>query len=337
MELEIFIAFIAGIVVGVGLAAGWQFLKGKSAESATEATKEKLEQPLHQLSSDLEKVTNLVRDLENKGHKKFGEVATHLKTTNQRIQELQQTTSSLSEVLASPKKRGEWGERMAEDVLRTAGFKERVNYTKQETQKGGGRPDYTFLLPNDLKLNMDVKFPLDNYTLYIQSEGERDAEYYRKEFLKDVKDKIKELTKREYISPEEGTIDAVLLFVPNEQIYNFIEEQDSSIMEQALANKVIVCSPITLFAVLRVIRQAVDNFNLEQTADEILTLLSRFKKQWGSFVEVLEKLGANLDTVKNQYEELTTTRKNQLEKPLQEIENLRSQREIPKKEDSSEK
>lgn len=323
MDFTTLIAFIAGIVIGFGLAALWRFLRAKSDQQALQTAKDQLSQPLEQLSRDLEKVTNLVRDLENRGHKKFGEVSQYLKSTNQRLQELQQTTGSLSQVLASPKKRGEWGERMAEDVLRLAGFKEKINYQKQKTTPTGERPDFTFLLPNNLKLHMDVKFPLDNYTNFIQARSERDREYFRKEFLKSVKAKIAELTQRDYVNPEAGTIEAVLLFVPNEQIYAFVEEQDPAIFETALQNKVIVCSPITLFAVLRVIRQAVDNFNLEQTADEILQLLSHFKKQWGNFVLVLEKLGANIQTIQNQYEELSTTRRNQLEKPLKQIEALR--------------
>lgn len=93
---------------------------------------------------------------------------------------------------------------------------------------------------------MDVKFPLDNYIKYLETESDTDKEKYRKEFIKDVKVKIKEVTTREYINPEQNTIDYVILFIPNEQIYTFIHEQDKIILDEALKNKVIVCSPITL-------------------------------------------------------------------------------------------
>ena len=62
----------------------------------------------------------------------------------------------------------------------------------------------------------------------------------------------------------------MLLFIPNEAVYAFIQEQDRSILDDALRNKVVFCSPLTLFAVLAVIRQAVDNFRLSQTTQEIL-------------------------------------------------------------------
>ena len=144
--------------------------------------------------------------------------------------------------------------------------------------------------------------------------------------MRDVKARIKEVTTREYINPEQNTVDYVLLFIPNEQIYSFIHEQDSSILDEGLKNRVIFCSPITLFAVLAVIRQAVDNFALERTSNEILSLLGIFKKQWGEFVKKLELLGKRIEDTQKEYELLTTTRRRQLERPLNRIDDLRTQK-----------
>jgi len=144
-----------------------------------------------------------------------------------------------------------------------------------------------------------------------------------------VKCRIKEVTGRDYINPEQNTIDYVLLFIPNEQIYSFIHEQDSSILDDGLKNKVVFCSPITLFAVLAVIRQSVDNFSLEQTSNEILSLLGSFKKQWGEFLKKLELVGKRIGDAQKEYESLTMTRRRQLEKPLNKLEYLRMQRGLP--------
>ena len=83
----------------------------------------------------------------------------------------------------------------------------------------------------------------------------------------------------------------MLLFIPNEQVYAFIQEQDRSILDDALRDKVVFCSPLTLFAVLAVIRQAVDNFQLSRTSHEILELLQGFEKQWDRFVDQMDKVG----------------------------------------------
>ena len=295
-----------------------------------DAKKGLIDQQLKSLTSELEKVSKLMNDLEKDRVEKFGELTNQLKTTTEQTTALVQTTNTLREALASTKVRGQWGERMAEDVLRLAGFIENVNYVKQKTIEGAGsRPDFTFLLPRQLQLNMDVKFPLDNYLRYLEADSELEKIKFRNDFLRDVKSRIKEVTTREYINPEQNTVDAVLLFIPNEQIYAFIHEQDSSILDDGIKNSVVFCSPITLFAILAVIRKAVDNFTLEQTSNEILSLLGAFKKQWDEFLGKLELVGKRIGEAQREYEALTTTRRRQLEKPLNRIEDLRTQRGLP--------
>jgi DNA recombination protein RmuC len=295
-----------------------------------DAKKGLIDQQLQRMTSELENVTKLMNELEKDRVEKFAELATQLKTASEQTAALTQTTTTLREALASTRARGQWGERMAEDVLRLAGFIEDVNYLKQKAiDEAGARPDFTFLLPRNLRLNMDVKFPLDNYIKFLEAESQSEKAKFRNDFLRDVKARIKEVTTREYINPEQNTIDYVLLFIPNEQIYGFIHEQDSSILDEGIKSKVVFCSPVTLFAVLAVIRQAIDNFALEQTSTEILSLLGAFKKQWVEFLKRLEVLGRRIGDAQKEYEALATTRRRQLERPLNRIESLRTGRGIP--------
>lgn len=296
-----------------------------------------IDEQLKRMTKELESVSWLVKELEKDRVEKFGELTNQLKETGIQTAALTQTTNTLREALASTKIRGQWGERMAEDVLKMAGFVENVNYFKQKSVEGiGTRPDFTFILPKDLKLNMDVKFPLDNYMKFLEAESELEKSEYRNYFLKDVKARIKEVTSREYINPEQNTLDYVLLFIPNEQIYAFIHEQDSGILDNGIKSKVVLCSPITLFAVLAVIRQAVENFALEQTSNEILSLLGSFNKQWDSFLKKLKVLGKRIGDAHKEYETLMSTRRRQLERPLNRIEELRTQRHLPVQETDDE-
>lgn len=307
-------------------------LDSDRAASAQEldAKKGLIDQQLERMTSELNKVSTLVKDLEKDRIAKFGELTSQLRATSEQTAVLEQTTNTLREALASTKARGQWGERMAEDVLRLAGFIENVNYVKQKTIQGvGSRPDFTFLLPRKLTLNMDVKFPLDNYVRFLEAKSEPEKTKFRNDFLRDVKSRIKEVTTRDYINPEQNTVDTVLLFIPNEQIYAFIHEQDGSILDDGIKNGVVFCSPLTLFAILAVIRKAVDNFSLEQTSNEILSLLGTFKKQWDEFLAKLELVGKRIGDAQREYEALTTTRRRQLEKPLNRIEDLRVQRGLP--------
>ncbi len=288
-----------------------------------------IDEQLKRMTTELESVSRLVKELEKDRVEKFGELTSQLKATGVQTAALMQTTNTLREALASTKIRGQWGERMAEDVLRMAGFIENVNYVKQKSVEGiGTRPDFTFILPRELKLNMDVKFPLDNYMKFLEASSDLERSEFRNDFLKDVKARIKEVTTRDYINPQQNTLDYVLLFIPNEQIYAFIHEQDNSILDNGIKSKVVLCSPITLFAVLAVIRQAVENFSLEQTSNEILSLLGSFNKQWDEFLKKLRVVGKRIGDAQKEYEALMTTRRRQLERPLNRIEELRTQRHL---------
>jgi len=288
-----------------------------------------IDQQLRRMTGELENVSHIIKELEKDRIEKFGELTNHLKVVGDQTRLLTQTTNTLREALSSSRVRGQWGERMAEDVLQLAGFIENINYLKQKAIEGGSRPDFTFLLPQELKLNMDVKFPLDNYLRYLEAQTEFDKAKFRNDFLRDVRNKIKEVTTRDYINPEQNTVDYVLLFIPNEQVYAFIHEQDHTILDEGIKNHVVFCSPLTLFAVLAVIRQAVDNFALEKTSNEILSLFGAFRKQWDEFIKKMDVLGKRIDDVQKEYDALRITRRKQLEKPLIKIESLRTQRQLP--------
>lgn len=294
-------------------------------EKDLEGKKQLIDQTFGEMKVELAKVEEVMRSLEKDRENKFAQLSTNLDVMRQESSKLQQTTEQLRNALSSSKARGQWGERMAEDVLRLAGFIEGINYAKQKAQ-GSGRPDYTFFLPKGLKVNMDVKFPLDNYWRYFEAKSDAEKEGFRSQFLRDVKDRIKEVTSRDYIDQEQMTVDYVIVFIPNEQVYSFVNESDRSILDEAMRQKVIFCSPLTLYAILAVIRQAMDNFSLERTAHKILSVLAAFEKQYQAFCASLEKMGEKLDDAKKEYDGLITTRKNQLDRQLKKIEELRTEK-----------
>ncbi len=296
-------------------------------EKELEGKKKLIDQSLEGMKSDLRKVEELMQSLEKDREQKFGQVASQLKHTAEQTSLLQETTRQLRQALSSTRARGQWGERMAEDVLRLSGFMEGINYLKQKTlEAASGRPDYTFPLPQGRKINMDVKFPLDNYLRFLEAERDPDKEALKGQFLRDVKSRIKEVTTRDYINPEENTLDYVLVFIPNEQVYAFINENEPSLLDEALRNKVILCSPFTLYAILAIIRQAMENFKLEETAGSILRLMGSFRKQWESFVKSMDRMGKKLEEAQSEFQGLTATRRTQLERPLRQIEELRQQK-----------
>ena len=99
----------------------------------------------------IQQMDDEIKRLREQNAEKFGSV-------DKAVSDLLKSTGDLNNVLSSSQARGQWGERMAEDLLKAAGLIEGINYEKQDTISGGGRPDYTFLMPPDRVLYMDVKF-----------------------------------------------------------------------------------------------------------------------------------------------------------------------------------
>ncbi|MET0728129.1 MAG: DNA recombination protein RmuC [Acidimicrobiales bacterium] len=280
------------------------------------------------LTGQLERLGDVVAKLQQDSAHQHGQLVTGIQQVTSSSRMLAETTGHLREALASPKARGQWGERMADDVLRTAGMVEGVTYRKQTAIEGGSIPDVTFMLPGGRCLHMDVKFPVDNYLRHLEATSDSERDSTAKAFLRDVKNRVRELSGRGYIDAD-ATIDEVLLFIPNESVWAFIHEQDPQLIDVALAQKVVLCSPVSLFAVLAVIRQAVDQTRLARTSDEILQCLSAFRAQWLKYADAVDQVEKRFSSVQKSFDDLTGTRRRMLERQLDRIDDLRQQRGLP--------
>ena len=248
------------------------------------------------------------------------------------VEALAQRTENLKEVLSSAQKRGQWGERVAEDMLRAAGFIENVNYDKQTNNVEGGRPDYCFKMPPSRVLFMDVKFPLDKYALHLAAEDDQVRARTKTEFVNAVKGHVTALAKRDYVlNSTVEALDYVLMFVPNESISGFVHEADPTLIDWALDKKVVLCSPLTLYAFLVVIRQATDSFHTEQTAASIMQQINKFKVEWDKYSEAVEKVQTNFRKLEADIDSIATggTRFKKLAVPVRDIEKMRKNQGIP--------
>jgi DNA recombination protein RmuC len=312
-------ARMAGEKLGDTLATG-----GKHLDLRAQAFDEKAAA----IDAQLQRVTDLMANLQLESAQQHGQLITNLRQATATSQALAETTQHLREALASPKARGQWGERMADDVLRTAGLVEGVTYLKQTAIDGGSIPDVTFLLPGGRMLHMDVKFPVDNYLRHLEATTDHEREQASKAFLKDVRNRVRELSSRAYIQPD-STLDEVLLFIPNESVWAFIHEQDPQLIDVAMQQKVVLCSPVSLFAVLAVIRQAVDQTRLARTSDEILQCLSAFRQQWTKYADAIDAVEKRFGMAQKSLDDLTGTRRRALERQLERIDDLREARGLP--------
>ena len=250
----------------------------KSSDAQLDEKKKLIDSTLDEMKKQLEGL-----------NKQTTELTGQMEASSKGISELSDTTTQLRQILSSSQARGQWGERMVEDILTFIGLTEGINYEKQ-SQEGSDRPDFTFNLPDGKHINMDVKFPLSHYENYLASENEAEKEMEKKAFLKDVRNHVKEISGRSYIDPNAGTVDYVLMFIPNESIYSFLNQEDKDLIDFSLGKKILLCSPVTLYAILSLIRQAVSNFHMEQKAGEMQKLVVAFRAQWEKFTEKMDRL-----------------------------------------------
>ena len=307
-----------------------------ATDRLAQVSKEKLDASGVMISQDLRNTKANVQEAVNKVAetllgltKQSSTIEEGLKHTYSEAKHLADVTGTLNELLSSSQARGAWGERMVEDILTKLGMVEGINYVKQTTIGSSERPDFTFLLPGDKKVHMDVKFPLAKYREYIESETDQAAAMAIKEFMVAVKGHITALTKRDYINVADGTIDLQIMFIPNESIYSVIHQTDPSIADYAMDNKIVMCSPITFYGILSMINQAVKSFAMSQNIAKVMGAIANFDREFGKYTAEMDKIGVDLDRAKKTYDSLVTTRTNKLERSLSKINEITGNESAP--------
>ena len=255
-----------------------------------------------------------------------------------------QQTRNLISVLNNNQSRGQWAEFQVEDLLGIMEYKDGIHYETQKIMSSGNKPDFTFYLPDDKTINMDSKFPL---TIYMEiSKLNRDLEddsldeisrrditdlikNKNKEFLdRAIKNKIDETSTREgYISPEEDTVDFVLMYIPLENLYHFlltstIGAKNTPVIQYAFAQKVILVSPQTLMAYLETIRHSMKLFSLQTDTKNILSTHEKVKNEIRKFIDSFDETTKKLDQTVKAFDSLKTTRVNKLEKSFEELDEV---------------
>ena len=255
-----------------------------------------------------------------------------------------QQTRNLISVLNNNQSRGQWAEFQVEDLLGVMEYKDGIHYETQKIMNSGNKPDFTFYLPDNKTINMDSKFPL---TIYMEiSKLNRDLEddsldeisrreitdlikSKNKEFLdRAIKNKIDETSTREgYISPEENTVDFVLMYIPLENLYHFlltstIGAKNTPVIQYAFAQKVILVSPQTLMAYLETIRHSMKLFSLQTDTKNILSTHEKVKNEIRKFLDSFDETTKKLDQTVKAFDSLKTTRVNKLEKSFEELDEV---------------
>lgn len=264
----------------------------------------------------------------------FSALKKELETNRQITGELRNSAEDLKKILSNNQMRGQFGEQVAENLLKMAGFVVGQDYLYNKEQESvDTRPDFTVLLPDQTKINIDVKFPYKALQKYTETDIKEEKEQYLRQFREDVKKKIKQVTTRDYINPEDKTVDFVILFIPNEMIFSFIYDQMNDIWEDAMNRKVVLAGPFSFTAILRMVKQAYSNFKYQQNLHHAISLIQKFEQEFQKYNNEFDKIGEKIDSCKKQYDLVATTRTHQLNKVVNQISNESLAEELRKDEE----
>ena len=225
--------------------------------------------------------------------------------------QLNRTTNSLIQALRAPQVRGKWGEMQLRRTVEMAGM---INYcdfeeqTSVETNEGQRqRPDMLIRLPNERRVVVDSKVPLAAYLDALESD-DPDVQKKRMEVhARHLRDHIKGLSSKSYWTQFEDTPEFVVLFIPNEAIFSAALEQDPSLIELGVLNKVILATPTTLIALLKAIAYGWKQEAIAREAKEISALGKELYERIGVIVGHLSKLGRSLDQTVGHYNKMVSS------------------------------
>lgn len=297
-----------------------QKLSAEKKEIATDLSNKKtaIEDLVKRVLDELGKNQKKLETAESQRIGNFEALKESLENYKKITQELSVTTDGLKKVLSNNQLRGAFGEQIAEDLLKISGFVIGSDYTKQESS-GESRPDFTLYLPDKTKINIDSKFPYTHLVEMSSTGDSQEKKRFLKLFEQDIKTKINEVTTRNYISPEDNTVDFVILFIPNEMIFSFIYETYPELWQEALAKKIIFAGPFSFTAILRMVRQAYDNFRYQKNTQSIISHIKLFEKEFIKYNEEFEKIGGKIESLSKQYNEVNNTRSTKLLRVIDKI------------------
>jgi len=275
----------------------------KDMKGSVEKTSESMEKKLKEQNEAMHSQTRVLWERLDSATKVIGNVQRQLGS----IEEFGKDMKDLSNVLKSPKLRGGLGEQFLYDILSDSLPKE--FYATQYRFKNGSMCDAVIFSSNGI-IPIDSKFSLENYKAMVDSDNDKDREYFRKSFSKDIEKRIDEISLK-YILPDEGTTDQAVMYIPSESIYYELITNNQKVIDYANKRKVVLSSPNTITFLLKTILIAYKQTQLNKSVTEIMKSLDGLVVEGKKFSEELDVLeghihrsSKSIESVKSKYTKL---------------------------------
>ncbi|MEZ0226146.1 MAG: DNA recombination protein RmuC [Alphaproteobacteria bacterium] len=220
-------------------------------------------------------------------------------------------TENLTKALKGDvKAQGNWGEVMLEKILEESGLRRDDDYTLQGAELGlkdaegrAQKPDVIVNLPENKHIIVDAKVSLTHYERYCAAEDDAARGAALKEFLASIRAHVAGLEQRRYQDTGKlGTPDLVLMFMPVEGAYSLAVQEDAGLHSNAWDRKVVIVSPVTLFATLRTIASLWRIERQNRNTLEIARQGGMLYDKVAGFVKDMDDLGKKLASAHEVYD-----------------------------------
>ena len=283
-----------------------KLLKEKSSEF-TDVNKKNIEQILTPLQDKIKTFEKKIEDNTKESIDRHSSLKQMVKQVSDQSQRVAEDANNLAKALKGDfKKQGNWGELILQSILDKSGLEKDREYFLQEAlrDKDGKlqKPDVVIHLPDNKRLIIDSKVSLVAYEAMVNAESNEAAEKHAKHHALAVKHHINGLTSKNYQDLYQiESPDFVLMFIPIDTAFSAALHYDENLYDYAFSKNIIIVTASTLLASLKTIESLWKNDKQNRFAMEIASEAGKMYDKFVGFVEDLDKVGKQLNTVQNTY------------------------------------